>query len=274
MFKKIIALFLLVVLCLAPSVLAAETFDRGGVTYSVDVDYDESRSDPYGDITVTATASSGSPATSFTAVELLKYLGYDDLSKERTIISQALEDAGELEISVKVAETSSTEETPAPSTGSSTSFVDENGILITENSTETPSKTESTETSVAPAEDVISVILIEGLTSEESKVVFPDQQPVIVNDRTLVPARGVFEELGYEVSWDDATSTAIVKNEVNSIKIPVGQKYLLVGEKQVEIDVPAQLINDRTMLPLRAISQALGMIVDWDGDTNTVYITY
>ena len=273
MFKKIIALFLLIAFCLAPSVMAAETFDRGGVTYSVDVEYDESRADPYGDISVTA--SSSDAAASFTAVELLKYLGYDDLSKERTILSQALEDAGELEIAVKVSDSSSSEENTAPSVDASTSYVDENGVLITENPSEASSDTQPSETTpAAPADDVITVILKEEITSEEAKVEFPDQQPVIVEGRTLVPARGVFEDLGYEVAWEDATQTAIVKNDAISIKIPIGQKYLLVDDKQVEIDVPAQLINSRTMLPLRAISQALGMLVDWDGDTNTVYITY
>lgn len=277
MIKKTLALLLLVVFCFATSVFASETFDLGGVTYSVDVEYDETKDVPVGDISVTAISSGGAaPASGFSCIDILKYLGYTEANADSTILGKALSDSGELVISVTNAIASSDSgASQAPATKEPAGYVDENGMFVQESLAEPEADTTvEEETPAAPVEEEIKVILHDQLSSDETKVNFPDQKPVIVNDRTLVPARGVFEQMGYEVDWEDATSTAIVKSGNLSIRIPVGQNILLVNDKEIEIDVPAQLINSRTMLPLRAISQALGMTVDWDEETSTVHITY
>jgi NADH dehydrogenase/NADH:ubiquinone oxidoreductase subunit G len=117
-----------------------------------------------------------------------------------------------------------------------------------------------------------------------ASVEFEDQQPVIENDRTLIPVRGAFEAMGASVEWDGETRTVTVKSETNTqqavlqidsdIMTVYTYKSLLDVEKQeIKLDVAAQIKNDRTMLPLRAVGEALGAAVDWDGDTYTATIS-
>lgn len=118
----------------------------------------------------------------------------------------------------------------------------------------------------------------------DSKIVFSDQAAQIVNDRTLVPARGVFEAMGNRVEWNDETRTVKVTSStgvtvativIDSAEMTVRTyKSLLVAEDvTVELDVPAQIMNDRTMIPLRAVSEAFNCEVEWDEENYCVNIT-
>lgn len=101
---------------------------------------------------------------------------------------------------------------------------------------------------------------------------FPNQQPVVVEGRTLIPLRGVFDNIGYSIDWDGATKTVTLKNSEDTILINIGENgYYLNGEFQ-EIDVPAQIINGSTMLPLRAIGNAAGAEVLWDSNSKIATI--
>ncbi len=100
-----------------------------------------------------------------------------------------------------------------------------------------------------------------------------DQPPVSINDRTLVPLRAIFEALHAEVEWNDATSTVTAKRGGTTIKLAIGDKTLYKNNVPITLDVPAQLVNDRTMVPARAVTEALGATVDWDDATQTVIIT-
>ena len=108
----------------------------------------------------------------------------------------------------------------------------------------------------------------------EEKVVFPDQQPVIFDGRTLVPARGVFEKMGMQVSWNGEKQEVTVTNGEKTLRLVIGEKNLTVDGRTIDMDVPAQTINDRTMIPLRAVSEAMNAKVDWSEETSTVSITY
>ncbi len=99
-----------------------------------------------------------------------------------------------------------------------------------------------------------------------------DQMPVMVNDRVLVPMRGIFEALGAEVSWDDATQTASGVKDGKTVSLAIGSTNATVNGAAVTLDVPAQLVNDRTMVPVRFISESLGAQVDWDDASQTVII--
>ncbi len=99
-----------------------------------------------------------------------------------------------------------------------------------------------------------------------------DQMPVLVNDRTLVPLRGIFETLGAEVSWDDATQTATGVLGENTVSLTIGSTEATVNGQAVALDVPAQLISDRTMVPVRFISESLGADVEWDEGNEAVII--
>ena len=95
---------------------------------------------------------------------------------------------------------------------------------------------------------------------------------VIVESRTLVPVRGVFEELGYTVEWDAETKTATLSGE-KTVVIQSGSTVFTVDGEEITPEVPQQIIDDRFMLPLRAIGEAVGAEVSWDGETKTVIIT-
>jgi hypothetical protein len=104
-------------------------------------------------------------------------------------------------------------------------------------------------------------------------VIFPDQRPVIVDSRTLVPVRGVFEHLGFEVEWDEEEWAAVIFRGDLRLVIPVGSDTFTVNGEARFLDVPAQLINARTMLPIRLPLEAAGYEVDWCGETWTVIVT-
>lgn len=100
-----------------------------------------------------------------------------------------------------------------------------------------------------------------------------DQPPVIINGRTLVPLRAIFEALGAKVMWDDATKTVTATRGYTIVSLEIGKNYITIDGMAKELDVPAQIINSRTMVPVRAISEAFGCQVGWDAGTQTVLIS-
>lgn len=99
-----------------------------------------------------------------------------------------------------------------------------------------------------------------------------DQQPIIQDDRTLVPLRGVFEALGATVYWNNDTRSVTAYKDDTTIELAIGSSTMYVNGQPKYLDVAGQIINDRTMVPLRAISEAFGSIVYWDNDTRTVRV--
>ena len=94
----------------------------------------------------------------------------------------------------------------------------------------------------------------------------------IINDRTLVPLRGIFETLGATVEWDDATQTVTATKGVIKIKLRIGSNEMHVGNEIKILDVAARITGDRTMVPVRAISEAFKCNVDWDDANKTVIV--
>lgn len=88
--------------------------------------------------------------------------------------------------------------------------------------------------------------------------------PTIVNDRTLVPVRFISENFGGDVAWDGNTKTVTIKFTDKEISLKIGSKEMFINGKKTTLDVAAQTIYDRTMLPLRAISESLDKNVFWD----------
>lgn len=99
-----------------------------------------------------------------------------------------------------------------------------------------------------------------------------DVVPVMENDRVLVPMRTIFEALGASVNWDDASQTAIASKNGIEIAIGIDQNQMRKNGESISLDVPARLINDRTMVPVRAVSEALDAQVDWNDAEKTVVI--
>ncbi|MCI5605687.1 MAG: copper amine oxidase N-terminal domain-containing protein [Clostridia bacterium] len=100
-----------------------------------------------------------------------------------------------------------------------------------------------------------------------------DQAPVIQDGRTLVPLRAIFETLGAEVYWNGDIQTVTAYRYDDVISLQIGNNILFKNDTEIEIDVPAQIINDRTLVPVRAISEAFECDVAWDDYTRTVIIT-
>lgn len=100
-----------------------------------------------------------------------------------------------------------------------------------------------------------------------------DRQPFIQNGRTLVPVRAIFEALGATVGWDPETEVVSATNGEISVTMAIGSNRMYVNGAEKVIDVPAQLVGDRTFVPARAISEAFGCDVNWDESTYTVLIT-
>ena len=99
------------------------------------------------------------------------------------------------------------------------------------------------------------------------------QSPTVENGYTLVPMRNIFETLGAEVSWDQATRTVTAKKDDKEMKITVDSKVAKVNGSEYQLDVPARNINGSVLVPLRFIGEQLGVDVKWDGATKTVVLT-
>ncbi|MGE4283038.1 MAG: stalk domain-containing protein, partial [Clostridia bacterium] len=99
-----------------------------------------------------------------------------------------------------------------------------------------------------------------------------DVPPIIFNDRSVVPARAVFEELGAKVSWDGSKSVVTVAMNNTDILLTINEKNAIVNGKKHEMDIPAKIINDRTMIPVRFVAEALGMKVDWQASQRLITI--
>ena len=109
------------------------------------------------------------------------------------------------------------------------------------------------------------------VTVDGTAVEFPDQKPIIQNDRTLVPIRFIAESLGYDVEWDSAENAAIIDD--GRVKLWIGTDKAELDGKKVTLDTNSVLLNDRTMVPLRAVAETLDCTVDWLAKTRTVQIT-
>lgn len=99
-----------------------------------------------------------------------------------------------------------------------------------------------------------------------------DVEPKIINNRTMVPMRVIFESLGAEVTWDESIQSATGKTNKTTIKITIGKDYLLKNDNIVILDSPAVIISDRTLVPIRAIAESLDCHVEWYGETQVVEI--
>ncbi len=120
---------------------------------------------------------------------------------------------------------------------------------------------------VMQAEELTKISLgINSLTTKvNGKRGWTDVAPMIMNNRTMVPIRMIAETLGAEVEWLAAQNTVTIEQEGKVISLAIGE--LLPG-----LDTPATIINGRTMVPLRYISENLGATVTWFGLTETIEI--
>lgn len=99
-----------------------------------------------------------------------------------------------------------------------------------------------------------------------------DVAPIIRNDRTMLPARFVAENLGADVKWDEVNKKVIITRDDIEIVITIDSQTALVNGSAIVLESPAFIENDRTYTPLRFIAEKLGASVSWNGDTKEVTI--
>jgi len=99
-----------------------------------------------------------------------------------------------------------------------------------------------------------------------------NQWPIIENDRTMVPLRAVFEVLNCNVKWEESSKSAVVEYGTTKIIIPANSTTAYINGKANSLDVPAKIVNDRIMIPLRFVSEAIEKTVIWDDADKTVLI--
>lgn len=121
--------------------------------------------------------------------------------------------------------------------------------------------------------EYIAAMMAEAMPAEGEKGVFVtynyepiefDTAAIIEDGRTFVPVRAFLEKLGATVEWDEETQVVTAKLEEKEIKLTIGSKVALVDGKEVELDKEAKLVEKRTMVPLRFISESFGLEVEFE----------
>lgn len=104
------------------------------------------------------------------------------------------------------------------------------------------------------------VLLNKVNASNESYV----ENSIVVENRTLLPLRAVSEELDAKVTWDNKTKTILVSKGQKNILLTIGSKVARINDKVHNLDVPANIYSDVTMVPIRFVTEQLGATVTWD----------
>lgn len=105
------------------------------------------------------------------------------------------------------------------------------------------------------------------------KAISFDVAPQIINNRTMVPMRKIFEAMGATVDWNGDTKTVTSVKGDTTISMTIDNAEMTVNGKAVTLDSVPTIVDDRTLVPVRAIAEAFNSAVDWKADTKTVEIT-
>lgn len=103
--------------------------------------------------------------------------------------------------------------------------------------------------------------------------IYPDSSAYIKDGRTLIPLRGVFEKLGATVNWISDQQKVVINYHSKTINLQINNTQADVNGTQIQIDVPPVIDNNRTMVPLRFISENMGMWVQWVPEAHLATIT-
>lgn len=99
-----------------------------------------------------------------------------------------------------------------------------------------------------------------------------DVEPMLANNRTMVPMRAIFEAFGATVDWEQNTKAAVAVKGDKTVQVIIDSNVMYVNGEQRSLDVPAMIADSRTFVPLRAVSEAFDATVGWDANTSTVSI--
>lgn len=110
------------------------------------------------------------------------------------------------------------------------------------------------------------------VTLNGDKIEF-DVQPQLINDRTMVPFRKIFEAMGAYVDWYGDTQTVVAIKDDKVVTAKINDNNLYINGVAKTLDVPSMIIDGRTLVPARFVAESFGANVGWDGVTQTVVIT-
>ncbi|WJM09355.1 CotH kinase family protein [Paenibacillus sp. PK1-4R] len=111
------------------------------------------------------------------------------------------------------------------------------------------------------------------VTLDGKSITFPDQDPLQQSGRVMVPVNAILEALGAEVTWDKTAKTVTAVLNDQTLMLKIGSSTATVNGEKLEIDAPAIIQNSRTLVPVRFISEGLGLTVDWDQTAAKVSLT-
>lgn len=133
---------------------------------------------------------------------------------------------------------------------------------------------------------VIVMLSAVGVLAEQIVTVTLNGNPIefdvpaqIIEDRTMVPMRKIFESLGATVDWIEEQQGIVATKDSKIIVLKIGSDLMVVTDimtgtqEGITLDVPPQIIDGRTLVPVRAISESLGVAVGWIAETQTVVLT-
>lgn len=99
-----------------------------------------------------------------------------------------------------------------------------------------------------------------------------DVPPQLIDNRTMVPLRKIFEAMGAVVDWDNDTRTVTATKGNERVIATIDSKNVYISGETKTLDVPPMVVDDRTLVPVRFVAEAFGANVDWDEGTRTVVI--
>ena len=97
--------------------------------------------------------------------------------------------------------------------------------------------------------------------------------PTVIDGRTMVPVRAIFEAVGANIDFNAETKTITAKKGDTTVNMTVGAKIATVNSKEVQLDAPAVIVNGRTLAPARFVAETFGYTVQWDSENKIVKIT-
>lgn len=115
------------------------------------------------------------------------------------------------------------------------------------------------------AEDNLSVYI------NDEKIEF-EISAQIIDGRTMVPMREIYEDLGAVVGWFEDSNEIWSLKDKNVVRLNINQNIIFVNSDEIELDVSPCVVNDHTLVPLRAVSESFGADVEWNGENRSVYI--
>lgn len=122
------------------------------------------------------------------------------------------------------------------------------------------------------AQDSITVLL-------DGQALSFDVQPQIINSRTMVPMRAIFTALGANVDWVEEHRLIIASKKTSIVTMMIDSPIMHIGnletgeQRVIELDSPPVIVDSRTLVPVRAISDALGVEVGWDEAARSVILS-